>query len=226
MTTRLRLALTLIAALLAMPAAVTAQDLDATTTSLAIADLDGVEEAVSRTYTMDVADIIRRIEDGTEPTDPLEGPILLLGLVARFDTPEHAADAVAAISDRLRDSPPAASIPVEVEETDDLGETGIAFTGTRQGGTPVTLSGYAVQDDTWLYLAMAVSEDESSAEAARAVVEFGLGRAASAEDPAYLHTGRSSGGIWEKLPGSSSNGALVNTQPIYDALLVTEPADD
>lgn len=228
MFTRFRFVLTLLAALLALPAiaTATAQDIDATTTALGIADLDGVVEAVSRTYTMDVADIVRRVSNGEETPDPLEGPILVLGVVARFDTPGHAEEAVATIADRLAATPPPTSIPVEVTEVEEPGEGGIAFSGTRQGPSPVALSGYAIHDDTWLYLAMAVSEDDSSEAAALAVVQFGLGRSASAEAPAYHHTGRSSGGIWEKLPQSTSNRALTSVQPIYDALLLPEPAND
>ena len=239
MTTRLQAALTILIALLitlSFSPQAGAQDLDATADKLKIEDLKGVKAAVSRSYAMDIGDIVDAASmDTPQPVVP-DGPILMLALVAQFDTAEHASDATTTLHDRLikQGSSNSTNIQLEATETSNLGDIAWALSGTRASGTStISINGLLVQKNEWIYLAITVSDNDSGSDAALALVQFSLENRPSTDDIIYDHTGRSRGGIWAKLPaagdtitlrqGNTSTDALSGTQPVYDAQLLPPP---
>lgn len=217
----------LLLALIPLATTAHAQDVEATATLLGIEELDGVQRAVSRTYATDVADIVAATTDEeAEPDDAGigEGPLTMMMLVAEFDTGASASSAYDTLGERLQPQVEGASGgEVEAVEIDDLGDAAIQVTSVREGES-MLVSAVLVQEGEWLYLAMAVSQDDSAPDAALGAVDYGMRQTAEDGATIYLHTGRSSGGIWNKLPGTGTNaGALNGTQPIYDSQLLPPP---
>jgi len=232
-TPRFRSALAILTALLfALPLAFTAsaQDLDATAGKLAIEDLDGVETAISRTYATDIAAIVETASGTPTGDEDSGGPILMLAVAAEFDSADHAADAARTIRDRLttRDPDNLNGIEMEAAEVENLGDTAWTVSATRDSGSsPVSIDGVLVQDADWLYLSIAISDDGSSSDAARAIVDFSLQHNADTSQAIYDHTGLSHGGVWEKLPSGDNTMSLSGTRPIFDnQLLPPSPPED
>jgi len=215
--------------LITLPFAFTAsaQDLDATAGKLNLTELDGIEAAVSRTYSLDIGTLVDTASKTPAPAD-VSGPLLMLALVARFDTEDHAADAVTDVRDALTGERTTElnGIQLEASELDAPGDTAWALTGPDTASTAI--DGLIVQDAEWLYLAMAISNDGSGGETVHDLITFSLQHRESTDEIIYDHTGRSRGGIWARLPGAGDATALGNTQPIFDTqvLPATTPGDE
>lgn len=233
MTPRIRTVIAIVLTLLlSLPFALTAsaQDLDATASKLNLTDLDGIEDAVSRTYSLDIGTLVETANKTPAPEDA-GGPFLMLALVARFDTEDHAADAVTDVRDALTGDQTTElnGIEMEATELDAPGDSAWALTGISGPGTsPTTIDGLIVQDAEWLYLAMAISNDGSGSQAVNDLVNFSIQHRETTDEIIYDHTGRSRGGIWAKLPAAGDSMALSNTQPIFDTqvLLAATPDDE
>lgn len=236
MTTRLHATFAvLIALLITLPLIPNAfaQDLDATTAKLNLEDLKGVDAAISRSYAMSINDLVEAAGSDTPVPVVRDGPILMLALVAQFDTRDHASDATDTLHDRLlkQASDEKAGFQLEATETEGLGDTAWEFSGTQAASrSPVSVSGLLVQDNNWVYLALVISDNESGPDAALGLVRFSLVTRPSADPAIYDHTGTSRGGIWAKLPavgdtialreGENRVDALSGTQPVYDNQLL------
>jgi hypothetical protein len=217
----------LIALLLTLPLGppAAAQDFETTAGKLDIEELEGIQQAVSRSYAVDISDFVEAASSATPQSASIEGPLLMMALVAEFDSPEHAAEAVTTVRDRLLEQPTEGTgIELEATETGDLGETAFEITGIS--GSRASIGGYIVHEGVLLHLALAISENGSSTDAARALVEFTLSHRGNAEEVIYDHRGTSRGGIWAKFPGANDNAALSGTQPIFDSLLLPPPGDE
>lgn len=217
----------LIALLLTLPLGMSAaaQDFETTAGKLEIEELEGIQQAASRSYAVDIGDFVEAASSATPESVSIEGPLLMMALVAEFDSPEHAAEAVTTVRDRLLDQPTEGTgIELESTETGDLGETAFEITGTNESGT--SIGGYVVHEGVLLHLALAIGENGNSADAARALVEFTLSHRGNADEVIYDHRGASRGGIWAKFPGANDNAALSGTQPIFDSLLLPPPDDE
>jgi hypothetical protein len=90
----------------------------------------------------------------------------------------------------------------------------------------VSIDGFVVQSSEWLYLAIAISENDTGSDAALALVRFSLESQADASEIIYDHTGLSRGGIWEKLPAEGDTVALREGEDEIDALSGTQPLFD
>ena len=202
-----------------------AQDFETTAEKLDIEELEGIQQATSRSYAIDISDFVEAASSATPQSVSPEGPLLMMVLVAEFDTPEHAAEAVTTVRDRLLEQPTEGTgIELEATETEDLGETAFEITGTSESGA--SIGGYIVHEGVLLHLALAIGENDSSTDAARALVEFTLSHRGNADEVNYDHRGTSRGGIWAKFPGADDNAALSGTQPIFDSLLLPPPDDE
>jgi hypothetical protein len=231
-TTRFQSALALLlAVLMTLPMAfsASAQDLDATAGHLDIEELEGVESAISRSYAINIGTFVEAVASDTPQAVVPTGPLLMLALVAKFDSEDHAADAATTVRDRLIEQVSAEPTGIELEETEieELGDAAWRFSGSREAGsTPVSIDGFLVRSSEWLYLAIAISENDTGSDAALALVRFSLESQADASEIIYDHTGLSRGGIWEKLPAAGDTVALREGQDEIDALSGTQPLFD
>lgn len=225
----------LIALLLTLPLTLsaTAQNLESTAGQLNIEDLEGITRAAARSYAMDISDIIEAVSNGTPVAMSngtpraleAEGPVLMLALVAEFDSPEHAAEAAGTVRDRLLEqTSDNTGIELEATEIEDLGEVAFEITGRSESGESV--GGFIVKDASVLHFTIAISENDTSSNAARELIEFTLSNQASNDEVIYDHTGASRGGIWAKFPGANDESALSGTQPIFDSQLVPALDED
>lgn len=223
----LRSAIVLLLALLpTLPLATTtaAQDFETTAGKLDIEDLEGVIQAVSRSYAMDISDFVKAANGETPEATRAEGPLLMMALVAEFDSPEHAAEAATTVRDRLLEqTPDGTGIELETTENEELGEMAFEVAGGSESGE--SIGGFIVQEGAFLHLALAISENDTSVDAARGLVEFTLSHEPNDDTVIYDHTGTSRGGIWARFPGADDDAALSGTQPIFDSQLLP-PLDE
>jgi hypothetical protein len=238
-TTRFQSTLALLIVLLiTLPLAfsASAQDLDATVGHLEIEELEGVEAAISRSYAMNISTFVEAVASDTPQAVVPTGPVLMLAIVVQFDTADHASDAAGTVRDRLIEQIAAepTSIEMELTEQEDLGDAAWTLTGGRESGpSPVNVDGLLVQNSEWLYLAIAISENDTGSDAVLALVQFALRNRVDTGEIIYDHTGLSQGGIWEKVPaegdtitirqGEEAIDALSGTQPIFDSQLLPPP---
>lgn len=218
--TRYRIHLTILFALLAAlrliaspPAS--AQDPDTIAGNLEIADLDGVQAAVSRTYAADIATLVASADSAT-PAGISGEPLLMLALVAEFDTPDHAENAANRMQQRLATQFPGDAAP-DIITFSTLGDRAWRIIDTRTSReTPLVTTGFVVLQGRWVALSIAVGHGDSTIDAARGLVEFILAHPASPDAATYNVSGSSRGGIWDRLPGDAAVDLLAGTRPIYD----------
>lgn len=203
-----------------------AQELETTTGLLDLSSLNGVQHAGARSYAMDISQIVQAIsEDNIQPPEP-DGPMLMLLLVAQFASPEQASDSVETIQDHYVDEMNADSIGFEIAATEieDPGDTAVQITGIG-ADQQTEVDGYIVQDNDWLYLAIAIGTNGTSDSAATDLITFTLEHESGSEDIQYDHTGASTGGLWDKLPGADDEDAISGTVPVFDNYLLPPEGD-
>lgn len=222
-------------AVLSLTPTASAQNLDATAGKLDLASLDGIDSAASRTYAVDIGNLVERVTDETPASDEAENdsPLLMLAVVAEFDTADHAENAGDIIQDRLVDQLPAdtTGITLEAIEIDDLGNRAWQVDGSRiTPESSLAINGFVVQDSTWVSLTLAISDTDSAEDAARLLVEYTLRNRSDTAEAIYDVSGTSRGGIWAKLPADgdtlTTEDPLSGAQPIYDNQLVSPASPD
>jgi hypothetical protein len=164
-------------------------------------NLDGVQQAVMRTW--------GDVPVGTPA--PGETPTLrfVTGLIAQFDSAEHAAAGVEPIQQWM-----AASLQVNLVEVDlmmndvevtDLGDSASAVTATgTANGMPFSLAVVVVQDgDRVVASGSTVTADEDMLPISQALVTDMLEREPSGEE-SRDNVGRFTGGLWSIFPESGA----------------------
>ncbi|HWV23287.1 MAG TPA: hypothetical protein VNZ58_03780, partial [Thermomicrobiales bacterium] len=140
---------------------VRAQDLDATAGQLDLANLDGIRTAVSRTYAADIATLVERMTASPPAGAAQESPLLMLGLIAEFDTADHAEKAADTIRDRLeKQANDDGGFTIDSEEAPSLGDHAWQFTGSHvTAETSLEIAGDIVQQGTRAVLTMVVGQN-------------------------------------------------------------------
>jgi hypothetical protein len=232
MTRVLRSAALLLLALLTATSAA-AQTPATADDTFALQRLDGIQSAVSRTYTFDISSLADRVTTPNANLEMPSGTVIAIGIIAEFDTPEHAAAAVSAIGDASFAGREEQGISLELESSpvDDLGDGGIRHSGSgAMSEGEEGISTYVIQDGNWLYIAIVSSNDETRDATARGLIEFALEHDVSPDEPLFRSDGTSEGGLWDKLPSADDTQAddednvLAGITPMIDTMVF--PDDD
>lgn len=207
----------------------TAQELDTIAGKLNLAELDGIQIAVSRTWAAGIDTLVPDMS-GT-PVDRTGRPLLMLGLVAEFDSVEHVEKAVEQMRDRLETMFAAESTgtTLRVRPTTAFVDPAWRVIGTRSSPhSPLAIDGFLVRRWRWVTLTLAIGSDRSIRNTTRNLAASILDANPNRDEAIYEVSGQSHGGIWEKFPsaGTGSFDLLAGTTPIYDNLIVPPASPD
>jgi hypothetical protein len=190
-------------------------------------ELEGARQAVSRTYTIDVASMMESIgtpgPDGELGEIPeLSGVVSLAAVIGRFDSGDNAAAAVERVDEETKASLEGQPDAPKLEEAEvDLGGTSRAYTATQEiEGQTLNLSVIIVQQDEFLYFVVAGVIDADAQELVTGFTEALIANEAGDGEPQVNQDGTSTGGLWDKFP--EADDALVANLVAFDEQLYPE----
>ena len=215
------LALALVGLLgLAHPFAALAQDEE----PLQLSDLDGVQTAVSRTYTIDFEAMFAAEASSTPEAS---GTLLyaLGGSIVQFDSEDKAKTGYIAILDEVQSQESSATPEDLVFETVDLGtDLGDERTGLRAAGDESGLGGdliaLLVRDGSTIYLITGIANTGDPSDSVVAFAKSVIDAKASDDEATFNEDGTSTGGLWDKFP-STDDPVVAGLPSVID----TDPMD-
>ncbi len=185
-------------------------------------DLEGLQHAVVRAYSLDYSALFAEASPEAEPAVPT-GVFLVGATILEFDTSEHAEAALAQL-DEETDAQNEATMggETEVSEIDlELGDNSISYSGVenlegQEAETVITL----VQQDTYVYFVVAAGGGEDIQAIA---VDFtnGLIERDGSGAGEFNEDGTSTGGLWDKYPATDDE--LVSELLPFDQMLFPVP---
>lgn len=199
-----------------------------------ISQLDGIEDGVARSWSIDFEALMAEATiDPNSTDDPfadMTGLFFLYGAVMKFDDDGHAGDAYDQLHD-LDESEWAADLTdgaeVEIEDVDDLGEQ--AFTVSAVNPEAEDEGVYRLvfaQEDEFLFVTMSISlsddGDSSADDLAGYLVDDGE---ESRDDADFNEDGGSTGGLWGFFPDDDED-FLEGVVPAGDEITFPVPDDE
>lgn len=185
-----------------------------------IEELDGIQHAVSRFYTMDYSAMMESMSTpGAEMTMP-EGIISVSGVILEFDEDGQAEDALNTLNDEVNSEDGGMfGEGTEVEEVDlDLGDTSKSYKGAEDiDGQTMDFVVSIVQKDNYLYFVTtggsAIDVEQVTKDFTNTLIDNdGSGEGEFKED------GTSTGGLWDKFPAADDEliaGLLPSDMVLY-----------
>jgi hypothetical protein len=188
---------------------------------LEIGDLEGIQYGVARTYTVDYSALM---EDMSTPGAELEMPsglISMSAMVIEFDNSDNAEAAI----DQVTEDIGSEEMGLEgVEEIDlDLGDNSTSFAGVEEyDGIESDLVVTVVQKDNYAYLVYAASSEIDLQETVKEFTNTLIDNDGSGEGE-FSEDGTSTGGLWDKFPGSDNE--IISGLTAFDMVLYPETED-
>lgn len=191
--------------------------------------LEGIQEAISRTYTVDFSAMMESIgtpgpngEMGELPE--LTGVISLQGTVARFDSGDNAAAAVDTMDAELKGSLEGQDDAPELTEIEDLelGDKSKAYTASQEiEGQQTNLVVIIAQQDEFAYLTIGAVIDGDAQEVTKGLTQALIDNEAGDNAAAFSEDGTSTGGVWDKFP--KADDELVADLTAFDQQVYPAP---
>lgn len=191
--------------------------------------LEGIQEAVSRTYTVDFSAMMESMgtpgpngEMGELPE--LTGVISLQGTVARFDSDDNASAAIHTMDNELTASLEGQSDAPELTEIEDigLGDESIGYSATQEiEGQQTSLVVLIVQQDEFAYLTIGAVIDADAQEVTKGLTQALIDNDAGDSETTFNEDGTSTGGVWDKFP--KADDELVKGLTAFDTQLFPAP---
>lgn len=186
-------------------------------------DIDGLQHAVVRAYSLDYSALFASATPGTEPEVPT-GVLLLGATILEFDSSENAEAALTQL-DEETDAAGEASLggDTEVSSIDlDLGDNSIGYAGVEElEGDQVETVIALVQEESYVYFVVASGSGEDM-QAVTTKFTNGLIDNDGSGEGEFNEDGTSSGGLWDKFPAADSD--LVSGLIPFDQVLYPTPA--
>lgn len=186
------------------------------------ATLDGIQQAVVRTWGIDFEAILAATPD-YQP-DILSDNLTVLGeFIFEFDSATHAGAAFtiyrAGMNDELRTMDVIGDAPIIDEALEAPGDQAFSATlVTITGDYAAAVRYVLVQDGPRLIVTFAIANDASNAAAANHLASWIAKHGTSGGEIAFDATGHSRGGLWDSFP-SEDNEMLDTMTPISDETL-------
>ncbi len=185
-------------------------------------DLEGLQHAVVRAYSLDYSALFAEATPGVEPALPT-GVYLLGATILEFESSDNAEAALTQLDEETNAGGDAGmGGESEVSEIDlDLGDASRAYSGVedlegQQAETVIAL----VQQENYLYFVVIAG---SEADIQALTVEFanGLLEREGSGTGEFNEDGRSTGGLWDKFP--AADDGLVGELVPFDQVLFPVP---
>lgn len=187
-------------------------------------DLEGLQHAVVRAYSLDYSALFAEATPGAELTVP--GGVFLLGAtILEFDTSGHAETALTQIDAETNASGEAGmGGEAEVSSIDlGLGDNSVGYVGVEDlEGQQVETVIALVQDDTYLYFVVASGSGEDMQALATDFTSGIIERDGSGPGE-FNEDGTSTGGLWDKYPEAGDD--LTSGLIPYDQVLYPVPTE-
>ena len=193
----------------------------------AISELEGIEAAIGRTWSIDY-DALTAASPASVDLNDFEGLSALSAQVLQFDSADHAAAAYALFEQNmvagLASMGQGGTPTVDSEEIPDLGDAAAATTlVTVTEDTETHLRYVVVHDDTMVLVVTALAGTGESAAAADTLAAWIVNEGEVSPDPVTFDpAGFSRGGIWGLLP-PSGHEVLDGLIPLRDDQLYPLP---
>jgi hypothetical protein len=198
-----------------------------------VSQLDGIESAVSRSWTFDVDALLAQTPGSASAEDPLAGiagTIFLTGLVMEFEGDREAEAAFTLYRDTL-----AAEFATYANDGEEITESAIDGLGDSAWGIDIhstadDTEGYyrylMVQDGTRFFVIVtAATTADATGSADRLAGYLVEDGAASDDDVSFNSDGTSTGGAWDIFP-EDGHEALRGLVPAADEVLYPAPDED
>jgi hypothetical protein len=194
---------------------------ESTPEGLQPADLDGIQNAVSRTYALDYSAMMEAMATpGAEPSMPT-GIVGIGGVIIEFDSDDNAAVAFEKLQeDMLSDE--TFSEDSEVAEFElDAGDQSTAYAGTYETDGQLSEDDLAlVQAGNAVYVVYASGIETDVQPVVTAFVQHLIDAEGSGAGE-FNEDGTSTGGLWDKFPADDDE--LVAGLITYDAIVYPQP---
>lgn len=198
-----------------------------------LTQLDGIEAAVGRSYSIEdlFAIFAATPEEGVaDPLAEFDGPLFVIMQVLKFDSSDNAEAAFNLVKDEGGASFAAsiedAETEVSEDEIDDLGDRafGIDLHSTAEGEEGYYRVAFA-QDDEFVFVVITVAVSEGGIEHNDDLLDYMVNDGEqSDDDEEFLEAGGSTGGLWEIFP-DEDHEAFEGLIPIGDEILFPIPDD-
>lgn len=187
-------------------------------------DLEGIEHAVARSYTVDYEAMFAMSTPGAEPSMP-SGVLFIGGMVLEFDDNGNAEGGFDKLLEELDVNELTLSEEGSVEEYDvDLGNKSAGFFSLEETeGVESQTTIAIVQEDSFIYVISAAGSDVDMKDTAKSFIETMMGNDGSGEGE-FNEDGTSTGGLWDKFSGLDEE--IVTDLVAMDEIIFPEPADD
>lgn len=168
-----------------------------------VANLEGLESAVSRSYTLDYEAMYAAATPGdtTEMEMPAGLQVLSLGIY-KFDNDDNAKNAMDLAQEELQAEGALGEVEVEEFDADDMNDDSIALSGVseEEGIGPAQTSVLVTQEGQYIYFSVGLASGDG-ADSQTPVVDSVKYMKDTDEggDVAFNEDGTSTGGIWEKF---------------------------
>ncbi len=192
-------------------------------------DIEGLQHAVVRAYSLDYSALFANATPGAEPTVP-SGVFLLGATILEFDSSDNAEAALTQL-DEETDVAGGAGLGGESEVSSidlDLGDNSIGYAGVEDlEGQQVDTVIALVQADSYVYFVV-VSGSGEDVQAITTDFTNGLIENDGSGEGEFNEDGTSSGGLWDKFPATDDDlvsGLIPFDQVLYPAPAEGTPAD-
>jgi hypothetical protein len=186
--------------------------------------LEGIEQVVGRSYTIDFAALMASPEAGAEGEIAYpSGIVTAYAVVAKFDGDDNAEAGWEALRTSF-DEQAAEVTGVEESEiteldVDDLGDDAAGYsTSTEEGGSTLLTTVLIARDGEHVYVSVVSTGGDDSTEAATTLAEEMMDADAGDGEGEANDEGVYSGGLWDKFPGEDDDfaeGLTIFDTPIY-----------
>ncbi len=187
---------------------------------LDFADLEGIEEVVSRTYSVDVAAMLASPAAGGDPAFlDAEGFVTVVTLIAEFYEAGNAESGWERLNGVFEDQAgasagDASTAYLEIDAS--IGDNAAAYIATfAEAGTEFSTAFFVVQDAEYVYVVIGVTAAEDPVAPTTAVVEVMIANDEGEGEGEIGDDGFHRGGLWDKLPAVGDD-VLDGLAPLAD----------
>ena len=193
-----------------------AQEEDAA--SLELGDLEGIQYAVNRTYSLDYSAMMDVMSTPDAELEMPSGLMALSAMVLEFDGDDNAESAFGTIIDEMATEELATE---GVEEVDlDLGDDSTSYAGVEEyDGVESDVVVTIVRDGNFIYLIYGASSEIDLQETVKDFTNTLIDNDGSGEGE-FNEEGTSTGGIWDKFPAADDE--LVADLIAFDMVMYPE----
>lgn len=176
------------------------------------ADLEGIEQVIGRSYTIDFVALMASPEASDGEISYPTGIVTAYAIVAKFDGDDNADAGWETLRTSFDDQAAEATGAEESEitelEADDLGDNAIGYTTTdEESGSTLYTTVLIAREGEYVYVSVVSTGGDDPTESAMTLIEAMMEADAGDGDGEAGDDGIYRGGLWDKFPGEDDDFA-------------------